>query len=318
MVSLNHWGARSPSEGHAQHSREACDATAVTITAHQETTWSGREDLNFRPPAPEAGALPSCATPRFMCFRPNRRRLVLQRKSGREDLNLRLLAPHASALPGCATPRSDAMALLQQGHHFMDALLQQRHRCRDVRRKQGVRRGATGTVRHSPARQTAYGLVPRTALGGMTLVGQQMPGAGNRIAIRIEQIPDLRQGLNVRPGVETLPRRVLSRLQRWKFRFPVSQYVRLHTEQSCDFANFEKWFCCQTKSAQTLLQIQRTWSPLHCARSAWELTICTRSCQFAGPASNPFICASGAAGSGCLPGQSVAGSDFPDIAGSGA
>jgi hypothetical protein len=28
--------------------------------------WSGREDSNFRPPAPHAGALPGCATPR--CF----------------------------------------------------------------------------------------------------------------------------------------------------------------------------------------------------------------------------------------------------------
>jgi hypothetical protein len=26
--------------------------------------WSGRQDLNLRPPAPKAGALPSCATPR--------------------------------------------------------------------------------------------------------------------------------------------------------------------------------------------------------------------------------------------------------------
>ena len=30
--------------------------------------WSGREDLNLRPPAPKAGALPDCATPRhFFC-----------------------------------------------------------------------------------------------------------------------------------------------------------------------------------------------------------------------------------------------------------
>ncbi len=27
-------------------------------------SWSGREDLNLRLPAPEAGALPGCATPR--------------------------------------------------------------------------------------------------------------------------------------------------------------------------------------------------------------------------------------------------------------
>ena len=26
--------------------------------------WSGREDLNLRPPRPERGALPGCATPR--------------------------------------------------------------------------------------------------------------------------------------------------------------------------------------------------------------------------------------------------------------
>ena len=28
--------------------------------------WSGREDLNLRPPAPKAGALPGCATPRLI------------------------------------------------------------------------------------------------------------------------------------------------------------------------------------------------------------------------------------------------------------
>src|SRR5215470_12316418 len=27
--------------------------------------WSGREDSNLRPPAPKAGALPGCATPRL-------------------------------------------------------------------------------------------------------------------------------------------------------------------------------------------------------------------------------------------------------------
>src|SRR6185369_3984975 len=29
------------------------------------TKWSGREDLNLRPPGPEPGALPGCATPRL-------------------------------------------------------------------------------------------------------------------------------------------------------------------------------------------------------------------------------------------------------------
>ena len=39
--------------------------------------WSGREDLNLRPPAPKAGALPGCATPRteelYINYIPNSR-----------------------------------------------------------------------------------------------------------------------------------------------------------------------------------------------------------------------------------------------------
>src|SRR5713101_8874834 len=33
-----------------------------------EVYWSGRADLNRGPPAPKAGALPGCATPRLYCF----------------------------------------------------------------------------------------------------------------------------------------------------------------------------------------------------------------------------------------------------------
>ncbi len=34
------------------------------MTCNSLKIWSGREDLNLRPPAPHAGALPGCATPR--------------------------------------------------------------------------------------------------------------------------------------------------------------------------------------------------------------------------------------------------------------
>ena len=33
-----------------------------------QVVWSGREDLNLRHPAPKAGALPGCATPRLNDF----------------------------------------------------------------------------------------------------------------------------------------------------------------------------------------------------------------------------------------------------------
>ncbi len=34
--------------------------------SNQRKVWSGRGDLNARPPAPKAGALPGCATPRHL------------------------------------------------------------------------------------------------------------------------------------------------------------------------------------------------------------------------------------------------------------
>ena len=62
--------------------------------------WSGREDLNLRPPAPKAGALPGCATPRRLvrsdlpkihasermvsiCFGPRRSQRARRRKGTR-------------------------------------------------------------------------------------------------------------------------------------------------------------------------------------------------------------------------------------------
>ncbi len=46
-------------------SRKKLAAAAIGSPREGEREWSGREDLNLRPPAPEAGALPSCATPRL-------------------------------------------------------------------------------------------------------------------------------------------------------------------------------------------------------------------------------------------------------------
>jgi hypothetical protein len=39
-------------------------ASAAPSFCFSHAQWSGREDSNFRPPAPHAGALPGCATPR--------------------------------------------------------------------------------------------------------------------------------------------------------------------------------------------------------------------------------------------------------------
>ena len=39
---------------------------APTLKFFEEVNWSGREDLNLRPLAPHASALPGCATPRLI------------------------------------------------------------------------------------------------------------------------------------------------------------------------------------------------------------------------------------------------------------
>ena len=39
--------------------------------------WSGREDLNLRPPHPQCGALPGCATPRYLLI--NRKTLFAEK-----------------------------------------------------------------------------------------------------------------------------------------------------------------------------------------------------------------------------------------------
>src|SRR5664279_3793714 len=56
------------------------DAVSVTPTYRKpfdmiferarSAKWSGREDSNLRPPGPEPGALPDCATPRTCCQEP--------------------------------------------------------------------------------------------------------------------------------------------------------------------------------------------------------------------------------------------------------
>ncbi len=40
----------------------------VNVFCNSLIYWSGREDLNLRPPAPHAGTLPGCATPRMVAL----------------------------------------------------------------------------------------------------------------------------------------------------------------------------------------------------------------------------------------------------------
>ena len=62
----------APSDDRA---RDECGRGSRTHTAKKN--WSGREDLNLRPPDPQSGALPGCATPRCL-----KKRQFIPRLSG--------------------------------------------------------------------------------------------------------------------------------------------------------------------------------------------------------------------------------------------
>src|ERR1700693_5080712 len=50
-----------PSKGGSRQSHGHADAAPRAV-------WSGRQDLNLRPPEPHSGALPGCATPRRAAY----------------------------------------------------------------------------------------------------------------------------------------------------------------------------------------------------------------------------------------------------------
>ena len=67
-VSQREWDLGSSFARTARSFRMTIGCTAVCFTLLLFYRWSGREDLNLRPPAPKAGALPGCATPRQRTF----------------------------------------------------------------------------------------------------------------------------------------------------------------------------------------------------------------------------------------------------------
>src|SRR5262245_47192927 len=60
---------RTARAGSDRHSASSKSAPATIASYNPEVKWSGRLDSNQRPPAPKAGALPGCATPRYQPLR---------------------------------------------------------------------------------------------------------------------------------------------------------------------------------------------------------------------------------------------------------
>ena len=158
--------------------------------------WSGRLDLNQRPHAPQACALPGCAT-----SRPNR--------------------PTTSCRP--VTSVSLAFEKGQDGEElFMQ-----------VEQEFPVRAGASLSFRsrHRPL----FGVMPRVERGlasyagsvASVLLGKVFSGARDREAFIVEQALDFENGLDVFAPVETMPARAFHGLKCGKFGFPIAQHKRL-------------------------------------------------------------------------------------------
>ena len=94
-----------------QRGDDACIVPSLAQVARWLARWSGRPDSNWRPPAPHAGALPGCATPR-----PDNRR-ISHSATGCNSVAHRhfqhALAPdfwHSAADANAATPANHAAA----------------------------------------------------------------------------------------------------------------------------------------------------------------------------------------------------------------
>jgi hypothetical protein len=77
------------------YTRLSWPAAQPVLRLVSEHLWSGREDLNHRPPAPKAGALPGCATSRQPRFPASAARVYP--KGPRAGLEMRFCPPGADA-----------------------------------------------------------------------------------------------------------------------------------------------------------------------------------------------------------------------------
>src|SRR3972149_685005 len=174
--------------------------------------WSGRRDLNPRPLAPQASALPGCATSRsgpWSEVHPT----TLRHRDQRSPLVACL-----SRLPQMGIVRlEDVEDVLQS---VLDLLNASAPRL-SFRQRSG----------HRGLRSPPFLL---------HLLLQFLLGAGNREPLFIQQRLDAQNGLDVPSPIDALPRVVLGGRQSRKLRFPVTQDIGLRLGQLADLADLEE------------------------------------------------------------------------------
>src|SRR5258706_10165501 len=129
--------------------------------------WSGREDLNLRPPQPHCGALPGCATPRRIPTVPYRQTRVKPRRQQRRAYSGLSGSPLLLALTADQRPEDgdhDGTEERRDDAHILDG---------EVERQLDVGLEEPGAEdRHQHRRQHTADFLPGQPLGN-TLVGDR-------------------------------------------------------------------------------------------------------------------------------------------------
>src|SRR5262245_40502147 len=171
--------------------------------------WSGRLDLNQRPPAPHAGALPGCATPRPW-YGARYESGPRARKRGTDAVFDRAWSRARVA------SRASGSRFLQPHEDLFQLVL------------------------HLVEHELAIG-VAETDLDlrsrFLALVEESTTRAGDREAAVVEQILDVQQKLDLFGAIHPVARPVLLRAQHAELRLPITQHVRLHPDELADLAD---------------------------------------------------------------------------------
>src|SRR2546422_8285353 len=164
--------------------------------------WSGRLDLNQRPPAPHAGALPGCATPRPRGVRWLGRTGTLGQQNG----------------PGKWTGPAGPCGL-----------------CVRLELPEQLAELTADLVEDEPAVRVAGGRDDRHAV--LALVEQAAPRTGDGEAPLVEKLLDAHEELDLLGPVHPVTRAVLPRAQHAEAGLPVAQHVRLDAHQLAHLAD---------------------------------------------------------------------------------
>src|SRR5215510_10223860 len=193
---------------------------------HQK--WSGRLDSNQRPHAPQACALPGCATSRVpdlvSCQRTNVKRLL--------RASLRLLLEQRQQFAQFRRQLFQTLSLFRGA--WTNA-------SRITRRRYGLKKFAFTKLRLLCLRLSIVLATDDLQLPtAAKFVIEPLLRPRDRVLVFVKQFLDTQRHLDVAFAIDTLARTILLRREHRKLRFPVAQHVRLHSRQLANLTDFEE------------------------------------------------------------------------------